>query len=28
MWSAPDEALLAGYATGDQDASTAFIRRH
>src|SRR5215471_14778133 len=28
MWSAPDEALLAGYATGDPDASTAFIRRH
>jgi RNA polymerase sigma factor (sigma-70 family) len=28
MWSAPDEALLAGYATGDPDTSTAFIRRH
>jgi RNA polymerase sigma factor (sigma-70 family) len=28
MWSAPDDALLAGYATGEPDASTAFIRRH
>jgi len=27
MWDASDEALLAGYATGDTDASVAFIRR-
>ena len=28
MWSAADDALLAGYATGDPDASVAFVRRH
>jgi len=28
MWSAADDALLAGYATGDPDASLAFVRRH
>jgi RNA polymerase sigma factor (sigma-70 family) len=28
MWSAADDTLLAGYATGDPDASVAFIRRH
>jgi RNA polymerase sigma factor (sigma-70 family) len=28
MWSAADDALLAGYATGDPDASIAFVRRH
>ena len=27
MWDASDEALLAGYTTGDPDAATAFIRR-
>src|SRR5260221_5456768 len=27
MWSAPDEALLAGLASGESDASVAFIRR-
>jgi RNA polymerase sigma factor (sigma-70 family) len=27
MWDASDEALLAGYATGDADAATAFLRR-
>jgi RNA polymerase sigma factor (sigma-70 family) len=28
MWSAADDALLAGYANGDPDASVAFVRRH
>ena len=28
MWAAADEALLAGFALGDADASAAFIRRH
>jgi RNA polymerase sigma-70 factor (ECF subfamily) len=28
MWSASDDGLLAGYATGDADAAAAFIRRH
>jgi RNA polymerase sigma factor (sigma-70 family) len=28
MWSAADDALLAGYADGDPDASVAFVRRH
>ncbi|MDQ1396657.1 MAG: hypothetical protein QOG64_1916 [Acidimicrobiaceae bacterium] len=28
MWAAPDDALLAGFALGDADASAAFIRRH
>jgi RNA polymerase sigma-70 factor (ECF subfamily) len=28
MWSSADDTLLAGYATGDPDASIAFIRRH
>ncbi|HEX9549125.1 MAG TPA: sigma-70 family RNA polymerase sigma factor [Acidimicrobiales bacterium] len=28
MWSAPDDILLAGYATSDPEAATAFIRRH
>ena len=28
MWSASDEALLAGLAAGDADAATAFIRRY
>ncbi len=27
MWDASDEALLAGYATGDPDAATVFVRR-
>jgi RNA polymerase sigma-70 factor (ECF subfamily) len=27
MWDASDEALLAGYATGDRDAATVFVRR-
>ena len=27
MWEASDEALLAGYATGDTEAATAFVRR-
>jgi RNA polymerase sigma-70 factor (ECF subfamily) len=27
MWDASDEALLAGYATGDPDAAAAFVRR-
>ena len=27
MWNASDEALLAGYATGDADAAAAFVRR-
>jgi RNA polymerase sigma-70 factor (ECF subfamily) len=27
MWDASDEALLAGYATGDGDAATVFVRR-
>lgn len=27
MWEASDEALLAGYATGDRDAAIAFVRR-
>jgi RNA polymerase sigma-70 factor (ECF subfamily) len=27
MWDASDEALLAGYATGDTEASVVFIRR-
>lgn len=27
MWEASDEALLAGYATGDRDAAAAFVRR-
>src|ERR1700737_1751798 len=28
MWSPADDALLAGYANGDPDASVAFVRRH
>src|SRR3984893_2053714 len=28
MWSAADDALLAGYATGDASASVALVRRH
>jgi RNA polymerase sigma factor (sigma-70 family) len=28
IWSASDDTLLAGYATGDPDSATAFIRRH
>jgi len=28
MWSAADDALLAGYATGDPEAAAAFLRRH
>src|SRR5690606_26961612 len=28
MWSASDEALLAGLASGDADAATAFVRRY
>jgi RNA polymerase sigma-70 factor (ECF subfamily) len=28
MWSAADDALLAGYATGDPEASLEFVRRH
>jgi RNA polymerase sigma-70 factor (ECF subfamily) len=27
MWEASDEGLLAGYASGDQDAATVFVRR-
>ena len=27
MWNASDEALLAGYATGDPDAAAVFVRR-
>jgi RNA polymerase sigma-70 factor (ECF subfamily) len=28
MWTAPDDALLAGFGTGDRDAAASFIRRH
>jgi len=28
MWTAPDDALLAGFGAGDGEAATAFIRRH
>ncbi|HEX5096864.1 MAG TPA: sigma-70 family RNA polymerase sigma factor [Acidimicrobiia bacterium] len=28
MWDASDDALLAGYATGDRDAASVFVRRH
>src|SRR5918999_31867 len=28
MWPLSDEALVAGFAAGDSDAATAFVRRH